>query len=190
LSEPPLVDIHLHSVVNFCSGPDIRWLPPIPAAVAGRDELSCATAFASRWRRPANAACSRPCGTATALTAIQDLSARLNRMQDIEGIGEAIVSEADRLIAHDTIRVYRVDHVAQTCEPVAFQGQFMGIGRPSTEMLRVRIGEGLTGWVALHNCSIRLGDAASDPRGMQVGQSRGADPCSSSRCRTSPACWA
>jgi diguanylate cyclase (GGDEF)-like protein len=96
-------------------------------------------------------------------------------MQDIEGIGEAIVSEADRLIAHDTIRVYRVDHVAQTCEPVAFQGQFMGIGRPSTEMLRVRIGEGLTGWVALHNCSIRLGDAASDPRGMQVGQSRGAE---------------
>ncbi len=91
------------------------------------------------------------------------------------GIGEAIVAEADRLIAHDTIRVYRVDHATQLCEPIAFQGQFLGIGRPSPEMLRVRIGEGLTGWVALHNQTIRLGDAAADPRGRQVGTARGAE---------------
>jgi diguanylate cyclase (GGDEF)-like protein len=40
-------------------------------------------------------------------------------------------------------------------------------------MLRVRVGEGLTGWVAEHNRTIRLGDAAADPRGRQVGESRG-----------------
>jgi diguanylate cyclase (GGDEF)-like protein len=110
---------------------------------------------------------------AARLRAIQELSARLNRIQEIEGIGEAIVGEADKLIRHDTIRVYRVDHVTQTCEPIAFEGEFIGMGTPSFDQLRLRIGEGLTGWVALHNATIRLGDAVSDPRGRQVGESRG-----------------
>ena len=141
------------------------------------DELELCTTFANQMATAvANARLYASVrDNAARLRAIQDLSARLNRMQDVEGIGEAIVSEADRLIAHDTIRVYRVDHARQTCEPVAFQGQFMGIGRPSADMLRVRIGVGLTGWVALHNRTICLGDAASDPRGMQVGLSRGAE---------------
>ncbi|MGZ8620613.1 MAG: GAF domain-containing protein, partial [Actinomycetota bacterium] len=110
---------------------------------------------------------------AARLRAIQELSSRLNRIQDVGGIGEAIVAEADRLIAHDTIRVYRVDHVTQVCEPIAFHGEFAGIGRPTSDMLRLPVGEGLTGWVALHNRSMRLGDAASDPRGRQIGESRG-----------------
>jgi diguanylate cyclase (GGDEF)-like protein len=110
---------------------------------------------------------------AARLRAIQELSSRLNRIQDVRGIGEAIVAEADRLIRHDTIRIYRVDPETQTCEPIAFQGEFMGIGTPSAEMLRVNVGEGLTGWVALHNRTIRLGDAGSDGRGLQVGGSRG-----------------
>jgi diguanylate cyclase (GGDEF)-like protein len=110
---------------------------------------------------------------AARLRAIQELSSRLNRIQEVAGIGEAIVAEADRLIGHDTIRVYRVDDVTRMCEPIAFQGEFLGIGTPSYEHLRLPIGEGLTGWVALHNTSIRLGDAAADPRGRQVGGSRG-----------------
>ena len=109
------------------------------------------------------------------LQAISELSSRLNRIQDVEGIGEAIVSGADRLIAHDTIRVYHVNHVAEMCEPVAFHGEFLGIGRPSREMLRVRVGQGLTGWVALHNATIRLGDASADPRARQVGNAIGTE---------------
>ena len=112
---------------------------------------------------------------AARLEAIQELSSRLNRIQDVEGIGNAIVAGADRLIRHDTIRVYRVDHVTQMCEPVAFQGEFVGIGRPTVEMLRVRIGEGVTGWVAKHNRTLRLGDAVTDARARQVGESRGAE---------------
>ena len=109
---------------------------------------------------------------AARLEAIGELSSRLNRITSVEGIGEAIVAEADRLIAHDTIRVYRVDHVTRTCEPIAFQGEFMGIGRPSVDQLRMRIGEGLTGWVAANNRTLRLADAASDERGRTVGEPR------------------
>ena len=109
------------------------------------------------------------------LRAIQRLSARLNRIQDVEGIGEAIVAGMDRLIRHDTIRVYRVDHATGACDPVAFQGEFMGIGRPSMEMLRVPVGTGLTGWVAQHNIPLRLGDAATDPRSIQIGDRRASE---------------
>ena len=141
------------------------------------DELELCTTFANQMAiAVANARLFNSVREGAArLRAIQELSSRLNRIQELEGIGEAIVAEADRLIGHDTIRVYRVDHVTQTCEPVAFQGEFMGIGTPSMELLRTRIGEGLTGWVALHNTTIRIGDAASDVRGRQVGESRGAE---------------
>ncbi len=96
------------------------------------DELELCSTFASQMATAvANARLFDTVREGAArLRAIQELSSRLNRIQDVEGIGEAIVAEADRLIAHDTIRVYRVDHDTQMCEPIAFQGEFMGIGGP------------------------------------------------------------
>ncbi len=142
------------------------------------DELELCASFASQMAiAVANARLySNVREGAARLRAIQELSSRLNRIQDVAGIGEAIVAEArQQLIAHDTIRIYRVDHITQTCEAIAFQGEFMGIGLPTKEQLRLRVGEGLTGWVALHNTSIRLGDAGTDPRGRQLGGDRGAE---------------
>ena len=55
------------------------------------------------------------------------------------------------------------------CEPIAFHGEVSGIGALNREVLRLRTGEGLTGWVAEHNETIRLGDAGADPRGLQLG---------------------
>ncbi len=110
---------------------------------------------------------------AARLRAVQDLAARLNGLQDVRGIGEAIVAEAGSLIAFDTIRIYRVDQAAGWCEPVAFQGVFMGTDNPTPEMLRVRVGSGLTGWVAEHNESLVIGDAQADGRSVVVGQTDG-----------------
>ncbi len=91
------------------------------------------------------------------------------------GIGEAIVAEADSLIGHDTIRVYRVDHVDADLRADRVPGRVRRTSgrRPSTAC-GSRIGEGLTGWVALHNATIRLGDAARTGAGVQIGGSRGA----------------
>ena len=106
---------------------------------------------------------------ASRLTSIAELAGRLGHLQDLDGIAWAIVGEARRLIDHDTIRVYRVDHAEGTCEPIAFQGTFLGSANPDPADLRVAIGEGFTGWVAAHGRSLRLGDAGNDPRGIAMG---------------------
>ena len=106
---------------------------------------------------------------AARLRAIGDLAIRLNRVQDVASIGASIMAEARTLIDCDTIRVYRIDDAAGTCEPIAFSGEFMGREDPGLDRLRVRIGQGLTGWVAANNRPIRTGDAAADPRGLTVG---------------------
>ena len=107
---------------------------------------------------------------AARLRAIQDLSARLSVIQDVRGIGETILAEARHLIDYDTFRVYRVDHDTGWCETIAFDGIFMGRPDPEPEILRVRIGEGLTGWVAEHGESVMLGDAHEDPRSLVIGE--------------------
>jgi diguanylate cyclase (GGDEF)-like protein len=135
------------------------------------DELELCTSFANQMATAfANARLFATVREGAArLRAIQELSSRLNRIQDVEKIGDAIVAEADRLICHDTIRVYSVDPVTGMCEPIAYHGQVSGIGALNRDVLRLRTGEGLTGWVAQHNETIRLGDAGSDPRGLQLG---------------------
>src|SRR5204862_7622801 len=77
------------------------------------------------------------------------------------------------LVSYDTIRVYRVDHESGWCEPIAFQGVFLGVPDPSPEQLRVQIGRGLTGWVAEHGEAVNVGDATTDPRRLLVGDSNG-----------------
>ena len=103
------------------------------------------------------------------LSSIAELAGRLSGLVDQEAIAWAIVAEAKRLIEHDTIRVYRVDHETSTCEPIAFEGTFLGTTEPDMAVLRMPVGEGLTGWVAQHGRSLRLGDATNDPRGVVLG---------------------
>jgi diguanylate cyclase (GGDEF)-like protein len=107
------------------------------------------------------------------LRVIADLAADLDSATDIDAIAQVIVREARRLIDHDSIRVYRVDHDAGVCEPLAFQGHFMGTEEPPADALRVPIGTGLTGWVAAHNEPLRIGDAERDPRSVIVGPTAG-----------------
>ena len=78
------------------------------------------------------------------------------------------MAETRQLIDYDTIRVYQVDRDAGTCEPIAFQGVFDSAPDPDVARLRVRIGEGLTGWVAEHGQTVRLGDALADPRAVTL----------------------
>ena len=110
---------------------------------------------------------------AARLRAVQDLAARLNGLTDVRGIAQAIVAEAGSLIDFNTIRVYEVDQTTGICEPIAFQGVFMGTADPTPDMLRVPLGVGLTGWVGLHNEPLVIGDTQADGRSFLVGRVEG-----------------
>ena len=61
------------------------------------------------------------------------------------------------------------------CEPIAFHGTFQGSSAPDMERCACPIGKGLTGWVAAHGRTVRLGDAGSDPRTLNLVQSERAE---------------
>ncbi|MBA2701763.1 MAG: GAF domain-containing protein, partial [Chloroflexi bacterium] len=103
---------------------------------------------------------------------IAGLTGRLSRLNDRDSIAWAIVAEAKQLTQHDTIRVYRVDHATAMCEPIAFEGTFLGSSSPDLQTLRVAVGQGLTGWVAEHGTPLRIGDVNLDPRVVIVGSDR------------------
>jgi diguanylate cyclase (GGDEF)-like protein/excisionase family DNA binding protein len=105
---------------------------------------------------------------AARMRSIQDLSARLNRLTDVQSIADAIVAEASSLAAYHDIRIYAVDWETRSCEPIAYTDRLLGDG-DFREALRVDIGEGsFTGWVAENGEPILANDALHDPRGHTI----------------------
>jgi diguanylate cyclase (GGDEF)-like protein len=105
---------------------------------------------------------------AARLQVISQLARRLSHLQDVAGIAGTIVAETRQLIDYDTIRVYHVDRETGWCEPIAYQGAFAAGVDADARSLRVRIGEGLTGWAVEHGQTIRLADAVTDPRAVTI----------------------
>jgi diguanylate cyclase (GGDEF)-like protein/excisionase family DNA binding protein len=105
---------------------------------------------------------------AARMQSIQDLSARLNRLNEVRAIGQAIVDEASTLAEYHDIRVYSVDWTRRMCDPIAFTKEMLGEGGDYVERLRVEVGEGFTGWVAEHGEALLIDNALEDPRGMTI----------------------
>jgi diguanylate cyclase (GGDEF)-like protein/excisionase family DNA binding protein len=106
---------------------------------------------------------------AARMRSIQDLSSRLNRLTDVRSIAEAIVAEARTLADYHDIRIYRVDHEAGMCEPIAFTREMLeGDPADAEGLLRVEIGRGFTGWVAEHGEPLLVNDALADERGETI----------------------
>lgn len=96
------------------------------------------------------------------LASIRRLGMRLDRLMSVTEIGQAICHELRELIAYDNVRVYRV--AGQELLPVAWHGDPGPYAGEDGERLRLRVGEGITGWVARHGRPAIVADAARDPR--------------------------
>ncbi len=134
------------------------------------DELALAQAFANQAAVAiSNARLYRSAGEQAArMKSIQDLSARLNRLTDVQAIGDAIVAEASTLAEYHDIRVYVVDWQKRTCEPVAYTRRLLGDG-DWRERLRVDVGPGsFTGSVAESGQALLINDALGDQRGLTI----------------------
>ena len=100
------------------------------------------------------------------LQSIQQLGARLNRLTIVADIGHAIATELRQLIDYHNVRVYRL--TGDDLVPVAMQGQVGEYVDETPEQLRLKVGEGITGWVAANRQPAYLPDAATDPRANTI----------------------
>ncbi len=96
------------------------------------------------------------------LVSIQKLGTRLGRLTTVSEIAQAICTELRQLIDYHNVRVYRVQ--GPDVIPVAWRGDMGEYVGEFGEQIRVRVGQGITGWVAEHGIADYLPDAAKDPR--------------------------
>jgi diguanylate cyclase (GGDEF)-like protein/excisionase family DNA binding protein len=103
---------------------------------------------------------------AAQLQSIQQLGTRLSRLSSVEEIGNTIATELRELIDYHNVRVYRLTGVDLV--PVAMKGQVGEYVDETPEQLGVKVGSGITGWVAEHRVAQILHDAAADPRANTI----------------------
>ncbi len=109
---------------------------------------------------------SRMATWAAQLQSIQQLGTRLTRLRSVVDIGQNICTELNQLIACHNIRVYRV--AGDDCIPVAWRGEIGEYEDEDVDQLRLKVGEGITGWVAGHGVAQNLGNAAADSRAQTI----------------------
>jgi diguanylate cyclase (GGDEF)-like protein/excisionase family DNA binding protein len=109
---------------------------------------------------------SRTTKWAAQLQSIQELGARLTRLSTVREIGQAIAASLDQLIDYHNVRVYRV--YADEVVPVAWRGHVGPYVGEDGDSLRMKVGAGITGWVARNGVAQNLGDAAKDPRTQTI----------------------
>ncbi len=105
-------------------------------------------------------------------TALRDLQARFDRLQLLHQVSDVIHSTLDPqqvlvLIMSEAVRIMRASSGSMVL--VNPNNNFLEIqashGLPITgEALQLKVGEGITGWVAQRGKSARVGDVRSDPR--------------------------
>ncbi|TMK84823.1 MAG: diguanylate cyclase, partial [Actinobacteria bacterium] len=102
------------------------------------------------------------------LRMLQSLSAKLNRLNDVRMIGEAITAELRSLIDYHNCRVFVLDADAEVLIPIAFRGELTEYQGETYEALITRIGEGVTGHVAETGVTWYAPDANNDPYAVLI----------------------
>ncbi|MEW6058658.1 MAG: ATP-binding protein [Actinomycetota bacterium] len=97
------------------------------------------------------------------LNMLHSLAARLNRLNDVGEIGEAITSELKTLIDYHNCRIYLLARDGFTLEPVAFRGELTEYQGETYEDLLTHVGMGITGHVAATGQSFSTPDARQVP---------------------------
>ena len=104
---------------------------------------------------------------AAQLEVLRAASARMSRAVTVEEIGRTIVEETQRIIDYHNARVYLIEP-PDLVVPIAFEGRVGAYDLVDMALLRCRLGEGFTGWVAQHGEPILVNDTNHDPRGQTI----------------------
>ena len=101
------------------------------------------------------------------LRVLQLAAKRMSSSQTPVEVGRAVVEEMRSVIDYHNARVYLLE-APDDLVPVVFEGRVGAYEKVDLDILRTKVGEGFTGWVASHRTAIRVDDAEGDPRGMTI----------------------
>jgi diguanylate cyclase (GGDEF)-like protein len=151
-SQPLGVLVLYHDRQRPWSSPELEALRALAAQASIAIQNAATYAQMARW--------------AAQLQSIQQLGARLDRMSSVREIGMAIAVELQELIDYHNVRVYRV--LGDECLPVAWRGNIGEYTDEVEDELHLKVGEGITGWVAAHGVAQYLPDANADDRAQTI----------------------
>ncbi len=101
------------------------------------------------------------------LAVLQHTARRMSASLTREEVGRAVVEETRRVIDYHNARVYVLE-APDALVPVAFEGRVGAYEQVDLDILRTKVGEGVTGWVAQHRSPALIDDAISDPRSVTI----------------------
>ncbi|HRJ41184.1 MAG TPA: GAF domain-containing sensor histidine kinase, partial [Caldilineaceae bacterium] len=107
------------------------------------------------------------------LTVIHETTRSLSYLRTPEDLAQEIIRILERVLGYDYGAVLLVDRPGEILIPFALSEQGKGIDfveedKAYVRSRSVRLGQGITGWVAQHGESVRLGDVREDPRYYSV----------------------
>jgi diguanylate cyclase (GGDEF)-like protein len=106
-------------------------------------------------------------GWAGQLAVLQAASARMSRQNTIASVGRAIVEEVGKIIDYHNCRVYLIEEPDEMV-PIAFEGLVGAYENVDMALLRTKVGQGFTGWVAATGEPLLVDDAMADSRGAKI----------------------
>jgi signal transduction histidine kinase/GAF domain-containing protein len=99
---------------------------------------------------------------------LHTLALRLNALDDVSAIGQAITGELKTLIDYHNCRIYLLQPDGETLFPVVFTGSLGEYHGETYEELVTKIGEGFTGRAAETGQTYYAADALRDDVGVQI----------------------
>ncbi len=101
------------------------------------------------------------------LEAVQRAAARMSGQPTVEAVAQAVADETRAIIEYHNCRVYLVEP-NDDMTPIIAAGQIGYYEQIPLELLRTRVGDGFSGWVAQHGTPVLIPDANADPRGFTI----------------------
>jgi GAF domain-containing protein len=102
------------------------------------------------------------------LRMLHSLARRLNQLNHVRQIGEAITGELRTLIDYHNCRVHLIGDDGQTLVPIAFRGELSEYQGETYEALLIPLGRGITGRVAQIGESYYSPSTADDPYAVNI----------------------